>query len=339
MAGWKLKNGELINDRCSEEEYWRLFNYVFSKRCHKRNTYKFALIKSLLDNLLNSVQTEIGFSISFYDLFLKFTQCYWNLVLKHHLRQMRRQNDVSESAIEKILNEYAAKNTSPLDITLLEFSSLSEKEKNKLVSKVKPVCKQYVLGALFEDFEGEVFGFDTNEEELFLSYGAYDFMLKFKPELEKLNYYCWAQFLESVNEESQVVRLLDKLEESIPQRQNLSIYRQILYEEFEQNNCFYCGKKLDQKIAVDHFIPWNFTKEDKIWNFVLACPSCNSKKLDRLVEKEYIRKIDVRNRRLRAFRAKVVKDDFLSYHDGLIDDMWIYARNSGYKEIEVANCS
>lgn len=252
---------------------------------------------------------------------------------------MRRQNDVSESAIEKILNEYAAKNTSPLDITLLEFSSLSEKEKNKLVSKVKPVCKQYVLGALFEDFEGEVFGFDTNEEELFLSYGAYDFMLKFKPELEKLNYYCWAQFLESVNEESQVVRLLDKLEESIPQRQNLSIYRQILYEEFEQNNCFYCGKKLDQKIAVDHFIPWNFTKEDKIWNFVLACPSCNSKKLDRLVEKEYIRKIDVRNRRLRAFRAKVVKDDFLSYHDGLIDDMWLYARNSGYKEIEVANCS
>lgn len=120
---------------------------------------------------------------------------------------------------------------------------------------MKPVCKQYVLGALFECFEGKVLRFSINEEELFLSYGAYDFRLKFKPELEKLNYYCWTQFWGSANEESKVVRLLDKLEESIPQGQNLSMYRQILYEEFEQNNCFCCGKKLDQKIAVDHFIP------------------------------------------------------------------------------------
>lgn len=52
---------------------------------------------------------------------------------------------------------------------------------------MKPVCKQYVLGALFECFEGKVLRFNTNEEELFLSYGAYDFRLKFKPELDILD--------------------------------------------------------------------------------------------------------------------------------------------------------
>lgn len=30
---------------------------------------------------------------------------------------------------------------------------------------MKPVCKQYVLGALFEYFEGKLFGFNTNMEQ------------------------------------------------------------------------------------------------------------------------------------------------------------------------------
>lgn len=334
MAGWKRRNGDLLNDYCSEEEYWRLFNYVFSPMSKKRNTYKFGLIKSILDNLLNAVQTEYGFSISFYHIFDKFTESYWNLVLKHNLRQMRKDGRSEQSAIEKILYQYSSEQKDVLDLVQLEFSSVNPDIRIKIIHDVKRECKKNVLGALYEDFDGNIYSFDLNEEEFVLSFGAYDFMLKFKAELEKLNYYCWAQFLESVNDENKVVYLLDKLEESVPQRQNLSVYRKILFEEFEQNNCFYCGKKLDQKIAVDHFIPWKFTKEDKIWNFVLACPSCNSKKLDRLVEKQFIQHIDIRNRKLRAYETALIKEQFQSYREGLIDDMWQYARNSGYKELE-----
>lgn len=51
-------------------------------------------------------------------------------------------------------------------------------------------------------------------------------------------------------------------------------YRQILFEEFENKECFYCGRKLSPKrIDVDHFIPWSFIKDDNLWNLVLACPS------------------------------------------------------------------
>jgi CRISPR/Cas system Type II protein with McrA/HNH and RuvC-like nuclease domain len=33
-----------------------------------------------------------------------------------------------------------------------------------------------------------------------------------------------------------------------------------------------------KKIHVDHFIPWSFVKEDKMWNFVLSFPESNERK-------------------------------------------------------------
>ena len=37
-------------------------------------------------------------------------------------------------------------------------------------------------------------------------------------------------------------------------------------KEFEYNNCFYCGKKLENNVHVDHFIPWSFVMNDELWN-------------------------------------------------------------------------
>lgn len=90
--------------------------------------------------------------------------------------------------------------------------------------------------------------------------------------------------------------LLSKLELSLPERTPLEIYRNILFSEFEECNCFYCGKKLSGKIHVDHFIPWSFVKEDKLWNFVLSCPECNIKKSNILPPKSTIARILERNR-------------------------------------------
>ena len=45
----------------------------------------------------------------------------------------------------------------------------------------------------------------------------------------------------------------------------------------------------------DHFIPWSFVKEDKLWNFVLSCPDCNIKKSDKLPSKNFISIIHNRN--------------------------------------------
>lgn len=44
MPGWNLREGILTELKVSNDEFWSLFNYVFSDACKKTNTYKFVLI-------------------------------------------------------------------------------------------------------------------------------------------------------------------------------------------------------------------------------------------------------------------------------------------------------
>ena len=101
MAGWNLRQGELVKV-ATEEELWQHFNFLFSDGSRKRNSYKFGLIKSILDNLLNAEPTEQGAFLSYYDIFAKFTENYWNLVVIYDLRQMRRDGKSHISKIERI---------------------------------------------------------------------------------------------------------------------------------------------------------------------------------------------------------------------------------------------
>ena len=195
---------------------------------------------------------------------------------------------------------------------------------------VKKDCIRNVVGAMYNDFEGKFYGFDIKGLGIIISHSAYDFILKFKPEIESLNYYAWAKFLEQINSDDVILRIIDKLELSTPRRSDLSLYRNILYMEYEQHNCFYCGSKLTKSIHVDHFIPWSFVKDDRIWNFVLSCPTCNSKKNNKLPSPSYIDRLIKRNQIM--INKGTLKDEFSSYTSKTIIDMWHYAKMSGLKE-------
>ena len=155
-----------------------------------------------------------------------------------------------------------------------------------------------------------------------------------KMEIEKLNYYAWARFLEKVNDDDALIRVLEKLDMATPQRKDLSMYRDILFNEFQEDRCFYCGKKLDKKIHVDHFIPWTFVKNDNLWNFVLACPKCNLKKSGNLACRNYVAKIGNRNSFIvnNTISNPAIRIEFDGYYDGLLDRMWSYAKMSGIRE-------
>lgn len=90
MAGWNLKQGSLSQEVVTEEEFWALFNSLFSSSSKKRNTYKFGFLKSILDNIFNVIQQDQGQFLSYQCIFNKFAENYWNLVLKYHLKQMRK---------------------------------------------------------------------------------------------------------------------------------------------------------------------------------------------------------------------------------------------------------
>lgn len=321
MAGWDLKNGSITEYCVSEDRIWSLFNYVFSDSSRKRNTYKFGLIKSLLDNVFNGKNTDFGVKYTFEELFSRFAENYWNLVIKYDLRQMRKDGKSIYSKIETILMSAITDNPT---LALLEFETIDVNTKASIIRKVTSECKKCVVGALYEDFDGIIYSFDLKEDGITLNYCVYEFMLKYKAELERLNYYSWARFLEQINDDNVLVKVIDKLELSTPRRENLSVYREILRREFEEDTCFYCGRKLQKNMHVDHFIPWSFIKDDKIWNFVLSCPTCNVKKNNRVPNKEFLIKIENRNKKIQLIQDTVIQTEFVGYTDDLLNRMWSY---------------
>ena len=240
---------------------------------------------------------------------------------------MRPDGKSQYSKIEQILWQAQIDFQIPEQIP---FNSLNAILQETIIAQVQRECRKYVIGALYSDLEGIVYGFDKKEKYLVLHPTAYQFLMKYKMELERLNYYAWAKFLETVNDDSLLVRLLNKLELASPQRKNLDIYRQVLYQEFEAHYCFYCGKKLTGTSHVDHFIPWSFVKEDKLWNFVLSCPSCNNGKSNKLPARMFVEVIEERNSHV-VLRSDFSRNQFASYRQGLISHLWQYARNAGFQ--------
>lgn len=333
MPGWNLKSGIIVEENVSEDEYWSLFNFVFSDACRKTNTYKFGLIKSICDQVYDLYEDPVqGFYLPYEKLFSKFTENYWNLVNKYGLKQMSYNGKSEYSKIELIIKEAVKGYSIPESVG---FLSVNEKDRDHITRTVTTECKKCVIGALYNDFEGKLYAFDLRGDGVYLSGGAYRFISKYKMEIERLNYYAWARFLEKVNDDAALVRVLEKLDLATPQRKDLSVYRELLYKEFQEDRCFYCGKKIDKTAHVDHFIPWTFVKNDNLWNFVLACPRCNLRKSDSLVSRDYLIKIEKRNTMLLEVTGSTrgfIESEFIGYHTGLLNRMWEYAKMSGVRE-------
>lgn len=330
-AGWRLSKGDIRKYYVDENELWAAFNFVFSDACAKRSTYKFGLIKSILDNILSVTPSDRGLELSYRDIFTKFSINYWNLITKYHLKQMHGNTRYSDSQIEKTF-EQALQRTPAIE--KLEFDNLAEEDKEWIINNVTKECKRCVVGALYENFDGQLYGFSLKSDGLWINPVAYEFMLKYKPEIEQLNYYAWAKFLEKVNSDDALSRVLGKLELSTPRRSDLSVYRKILEVEFEGNTCFYCGKKIKTAAHVDHVIPWSFVKSDHLWNFVLACPTCNSKKKDKLPSKENLSRVIVRNEQFISLPKSIIEVEFRGYQADLMWKIWNYAKLSGLREME-----
>lgn len=331
MPGWNLKEGVLVETNVNDDELWSLFNFVFSDSCKKTNTYKFGLIKSICDQVYDIYHDGNGLFLSYEKIFSKFAENYWNLVNTYKLKQMSYNGKSEFSKIELIIKEAVKSYEIPEHV---RFQSLSNTDRDKITKKVTAECKKCVVGALYNDFEGKLYAFNLHGTGIFLGEDSYRFMSKYKMEIEKLNYYAWARFLEKVNDDNALIRVLEKLDMATPQRKDLSMYRDILFNEFQEDRCFYCGKKLGKNIHVDHFIPWTFVKNDNLWNFVLACPQCNLKKSGNLVSREYVIKIDNRNSSIvnNDVLNPTIKIEFNGYYDGLLDRMWSYAKLSGIRE-------
>jgi len=103
----------------------------------------------------------------------------------------------------------------------------------------------------------------------------------------------WVRFTE---EFTFAPRLYEKIAGILPNRKHEQ-YRSFLLD-FQGPRCFYCGLETEVDLHVDHVIPWAFVLEDRLWNLVLACQTCNCSKSDRTPDDSSMNKLSERNKHL-----------------------------------------
>lgn len=323
----KLKVGELKEEYLTDEEIWRIFTVVLSSKSVKSSTYKYALIKSLIENLY---QVNDQFELTYDQLAYSFTKVYWNLIVKHDLV---KQNRGKNARVVTIIKDIQAKHQIPTDFS---FDKLNAQVQVKLIAEVKSTMKQNVFGALYGDTREKFYAFEHKSEYFKINPAVHQFMLKFQRLIVNLTNYHMAVMIEQLNEVPSINYLLGKVE-SIARRSSLRPFEKVLVNHFEQT-CFYCSRSLEdgkRQVHVDHFIPWSFVQSDQLWNLVLSCNSCNSSKSDKLPEKSFLDNIIDRNKKLVVMEEDNITDLMTNYKDKKIILLYDYSIKNGFDRIWV----
>lgn len=119
MQGYALKEADYVEKIWEEDALWSVFSGMFSGRAVHDTSYKYGFFKAVLDSIYNA---DDNLLLTFDQLFYKFTEIYWNLILKYRLRQKAATRNGRETALEKILRETAGQKAGIGDIC---FESLS----------------------------------------------------------------------------------------------------------------------------------------------------------------------------------------------------------------------
>ena len=288
-VGYNLNYGNYDDRHITDDEKWSAFSKCFLLQLNCNESYKFAFLKSILDNLYN---TDKQLVLSFDQLFSTFAELYWNLILNCKLRQMAASNKDKRPALESLFIISAKMFGIDKDTI---YESLPEKFKANINNQVKIKCKKNIVEELFVDTNKIFYSFNVSEEWIKFNPLMYEFVCKNKLILEKVNYFEWAKFLEKANCASNAIHVLSKLNDCTKHNE-LSVHIDALYKDLKSDVCFYCGNKLNENnLHIDHFIPWSYIKSDNLWNLVLACPECKGQKSESLPSSSYLSSLIGRN--------------------------------------------
>lgn len=262
----------------------------------KDNTYKFALARFLVDysnklddQYISRKVVDEEYEVIPYSLISKeFLKYYWHQICKYKIRQ--NFNPEKLPLIVQIIQD----NFGP-DFIPDPF----EKMKPQSVTKAQAEITKKCFSEVIPRFQNLADGNRTASKQSFYEYDTKSISIKpeallfFKRNHKLLTEAVileWAKFLERINHG--LPRLISKIEDPIPRRRSLEVYKRILRQGSER--CFYCDNSLLEDIRsvhADHFIPWSYVYEDELWNLVLACSRCNLQKHSSLPPVEFIGKL------------------------------------------------
>ena len=192
FSGATSTEGKYIESEFSDADIMDALDVVFTSKSKKDTTYKFVFLKSILD-LLDKV--DENYRLSFDQLFQRFTEIYWPIVVNCNLRQKNGDLE-NRSYIEQILLEAVEVYGLTKDS---KFEDLTIKQQRDVVKAVKKKCKLNVVGALYGDTKAIIYSFSRKEEWITINPNIYTGLKRQKEKIEERNYMAWAEFLDKSN--------------------------------------------------------------------------------------------------------------------------------------------
>jgi hypothetical protein len=258
------------------------------------NSYKFALARALADSELPR-----GELVPAAWLANKFLELYWPLATEFRVRQSTdpTREPVAYKWALQLAAELrlqpgqplsAAKAADPAAVRQL-VDRLADRGGclDEVVPRFNRVKKETVRAPLFRPAE--------DQRSLILAPGANEWIGSHRLPMRQLATGAWVRFTEAF---SVAPRLYEKLAGVSATRRSLAGHGRALRQ--IDDRCFYCGRVGSDSYEVDHFVPWSFVLEDRIWNLVLACggpTGCNRKKTDGIPSESDLERLNDRNAR------------------------------------------
>jgi len=253
------------------ESYWLLINRVLTKG-RMSNSYKPALLRALADY---GASNRNELTVSWGWLAEQFVRYYWPLAVRYRVRQAT--DPLKEPVVVRLIKELDVESK----VTFDQFRRRNKAEFDSLVKRLaKPgsTCCLDDVVPRFHNLSGDApaFLYDEDDCEIIIRSEALKFLQDHHQTLRLLAIGRWVQFTEKF---SFSPRLWEKIG-GHPKRQSPNSYRQALLQLGFAGECFYCEVPLEQDWDLDHFLPWSFVLEHKLWNLVPSCKTCNSNKSD-----------------------------------------------------------
>lgn len=218
-AGYDLKEGKYVQSPKTVIEIKNAFSKFFEKSSKKESTYKYAMLKAILD-CMNTADDKT-YKITFDALFSRFSEIYWVLVFKHRIPQKRLSTNASETLAEKIIQKIASKYKIKRKTS---FAELSDSIRYEMMTQMKKKCSKYVFGALYAETDQLFYSFSKESQWIMLNPLVVEYLGKHLNAVQAQNYQAWAKFYTDI----------------IMLGKDPSYYQRLLKREFGNNSVIFC---------------------------------------------------------------------------------------------------
>ena len=181
---------------------------------------------------------------------MRFVRFYWPLLFKFNLRQTTNPKGV---AINKILEDHfddSRRIPSKKELCSDQFARLRKEVINRAI-------KPQALKRLLNDCR--VYRIIDGGNRIEIDRQVLDYFAENKKAIEFALNYLIVRFLDGINLSMNIAKKLEGKQKRT--KISAKIFSRIIKNQGDR--CFYCGRESNDELVQEHFIPFNYTYDDK----------------------------------------------------------------------------